>query len=102
MKNKDYFHYFVFLLAIGLFSIVTVKINGALLAIGMSILPVFIVRHFAPTQNKMITYAIIFNTTISLFSFLICSKLNINYNGFVLLIEFAIFIFLSFIKTSHV
>jgi len=100
MQSKNYIQYFIFLFAVGLFSIVTVKINGVLLSIGTSILPVFIVKNFANTPNKMILYTIIFNILISLFSFIICSNLNINYNGFVVLTEFAIFILLSFLNVG--
>ena len=98
LQNKDYLKYFIFLIAIGLFSIVTTKINGILLAIGTSIIPVFIVKKFTYTPTQMILCAIIFNIFISLISLGICYKFNVNYNGLVVLLEFAIFVSLSFTK----
>ncbi len=96
MMKKDYLVYFVFLFSIGLFSILAVKINGVLLAIGTSVLPVFITRFFATTPNQMIIYSILFNISIMIFSFFICKILDINYNGFIIILEFLIFISLSF------
>jgi ABC-type Mn2+/Zn2+ transport system permease subunit len=96
MIKKDYLIYFLFLISVGLFSILAVKVNGVLLAIGTSILPVFITKFFAKTPHQMIIYSIIFNSIITIFSFSICNKFNINYNGFVITLEFLILIFLNF------
>jgi zinc transport system permease protein len=95
MTKSCYMKYFVFLFSIGLFSIVAIKINGVLLAVGTSVIPIFIVNFFASTPNQIIAYAIVLNLFIVVTSFFICNAFNINYNGFVIIIEFLIFIALS-------
>lgn len=98
-QNKNfYFESFIFLFILGLFSTISVKISGIMLAISTTIFPALIAKNFSKSPYQMIWYSILISGSVTIFSFFLCQKLDIHYSGFVVIFEFLIFIMSLLIK----
>ena len=98
-QNKHYYlESFVFLFILGVFSTISVKISGIMLAISTTIFPALIAKNFAKSPYQMIFYSIFISSSVTSLSFFLCQKLNIHYNGFIVIFEFLIFITSFLIK----
>ena len=98
-QNKTfYLESFIFLFILGVFSTISVKISGIMLAISTTIFPALIAKNFAKSPYQMICSSILISAFVTIFSFFLCQKLDIHYNGFIIIFEFLIFITSLLIK----
>lgn len=97
-SKNFYLDSFVFLFILGIFSTISVKISGIMLAISTTIFPALIAKNFAKSPYKMIFYSIIISVFATTFSFFVCQKIDIHYNGFIVLLEFALFLGSALLK----
>lgn len=97
-KSHFYLDSFAFLFILGVFSTISVKINGIMLAISTTIFPALIGKNFARSPYQMIIYSVLISVFVTVFSFFICQRFDIHYNGFIVIFEFLIFITSLLIK----
>lgn len=90
---KDYLFKLIFLIILGIFSVIMVKFNGVLFSVSLSIFPALIARYFQKGPYKTIFIAIFLNIILTSIAFNI-ARINpsLNFNIILLSLQFLSFI----------